>query len=282
MVRSKCVSVGRAKSGRFNSRSCKKSSKRSWRRQLTAVVTWDLFKSVHNCDPTLLLESCMEPPPLIRAPPSHNQQSSKKRTSSPDASTTRTKKSKTDPGQGQTDKDRRKRRRKQKKQTIVRDSGDDSGAVSGNAQNVSSSSLTPASPFPSRATESQPSLVSSQSDKPFDGSSAPSPPPLHLSLGSPSHEQRASCASLLRERVMPAAHSEYKVRLLSVSISNCVQTLHSLSVTTKYSLRALYHLLCVKSVSICFTNPLRFPPAGMSPATAVSSTGSTLISNLMD
>jgi hypothetical protein len=70
--------------------------------------------------------------------------------------------------------------------------------------------------------------------------------------------------------------------LLSVSVSNSVRTHHSLSTTTKHSLRALYPLLCVKSVSIYSTNPLRFPHAGMSHVTAVSSAGSTLISNLMD
>lgn len=226
----------------------------------------------------------MEPLTLIRAPtPSHDPQPSKKRTSSPDAPTTRTKKPKTDPGQCQSDKDRRKRRRKQKKQAIVRGSGDNLGAVLGDAQNVPSSSLTPATPIPSasRVTESQPSLVFSQSDRPFDSSSAP-PPPLYSSLGIPSYEQRAACAPPLRERVISTAHSEYKVRLLSVSISNCVPTHHSLSVTTKHSLRVLYPPSCVKSVSICFTNPLRFPHVAMSLAIAVSSTGSTLISNLMD
>ncbi|KAF8500152.1 hypothetical protein F5888DRAFT_1679523 [Russula emetica] len=155
----------------------------------------------------------MEPLTFMRAPtPSHDTQSSKKRTSSPDAHTTRTKKPKTEPGQGHSDKDRRRRRRrKQKKQPIARDSGDHNlGAVSGDAQNVPSSSLTPASPLPSasRSTESRLSLASSQSDRPFDSSSAP--PPLHSSLGSSSHEQRAACAPLRSERVMPASHSECK------------------------------------------------------------------------
>jgi hypothetical protein len=233
-----------------------------------------------------LFSRTMEPLTLMRAPtPSYDPQSSKKRTSSPDAPATRSKRPKTDPGQGHSDKDRRRRRRrKQKKQPITHDSGDhDSGAVSGNAQSVPSTSLAPASPLPSasRLTESRLSLVSSQSDRPFDSSSAP-PPPLHSSLGTSSHEQRAACTPLQGERVMPASHSECKVRLLSVSVSNCVRTHHSLSTTTKHSLRALYPLLCAKSVSICSTNPLRFPLAGMSLVTAVSSTGSTLISNMMD
>ncbi len=164
----------------------------------------------------------MEPLTFMRAPtPSYDPQSSKKRTSSPDAPTTRTKKPKTDPGQGHSDKDRRsRRRRKQKKQPIARTSGAHNlGAVSGNAQSVPSSSLTPASPLPSasRSTESQLSPASSQSDRPFDSSSAP-PPPLHSSIGSFSHEQRADCAPHRRERVMPASHSECKVRLPSVSI----------------------------------------------------------------
>lgn len=222
----------------------------------------------------------------MRAPtPSYDPQSSKKRTSSPDAPATRTKKPKTDPGQGHSDKDRsrrRRRRRKQKKQPIH--SGDhDLGAVSGNTQSVPSPSLAPASPLPSasRSTESQLSLVSSQSDRPFDSSSALPPPP-HSSLGTSSHGERAACTPLQSERATPASHSECKVRLLSVSVSNCVRTHHSLSTTTKHSLRALYPLLCAKSVSICSTNPLRFPLAGMSLVTAVSSTGSTLISNMMD
>jgi hypothetical protein len=222
-------------------------------------------------------------PLTIRAPtPSYDPQSSKKRTSSPDAPTTRTKKPKTDPEQGHSDKDRRRRRkRKQKKQPIARDSGAHNGAVSGNT--LPSSSLTPASPLPSasRSIESRLSLASSQSDRPFDRSSAP-PPPLHSSLGSSPHEQRTACAPLRRERVMSASHPECKVRLLSVSVSNFVRTHHSLSTTTKHSFRALYPLSCAKSVSICFTNPLRFPHAGMSLVTAVSSTGSTLISNQMD
>ncbi|KAF8489696.1 hypothetical protein F5888DRAFT_1155003 [Russula emetica] len=155
----------------------------------------------------------MEPLTFMRAPtPSHDPQSSKKRTSSPDAHTTRTKKPKTEPRQGHSDKDRRRRRRrKQKKQPIARDSGDHNlGAVSGDAQNVPSSSLTPASPLPSasRSTESRLSLASSQSDRPFDSSSAPPPP--HSSLGSSSHEQHAACAPLRSERVMPASHSECK------------------------------------------------------------------------
>jgi hypothetical protein len=217
--------------------------------------------------------------------PSYDTQPSKKRTSSPGAPTTRTKKPKTDPGQGHSDKDRkRRRRRKQKKQPIARDSGAHKlGSVSGNAQNVPSSSLTSASSLPSasKSNESQLSPASSQSDRSFDSSSAPAPP-LHSSPGSSSHEQRAACAPLRRERVMPVSHSECKVRLLSVSVPNCVRTHHSLSTTTKHSLRALYPLLCAKSASICSTNPLRFPHAGMSLVTAASSTGLTLICNLMD
>lgn len=228
----------------------------------------------------------MEPLTFMRTPtPSYDPQSSKKRASSPDSPTTRTKKPKTDPGQGHSDKDRRRRRRrKQKKQPIARDSGTHHlEAVSGNAQIVPSSPLTPAPSLPSasRSTESQLSLASSQSDRPLDSSSAP-PPPLHPSPGSSSHEQRVGCATLRRECVMPASHSECKVRLLSVSVSNCTNSSHSLCTTTKHSLRALYPLLCAKSVSICSTDPLRFPHVGMSLVTAVSSTGSTLISNLMD
>lgn len=154
-------------------------------------------------------------------PTPHDSQSSKKRTSSPVSPTTRTKKPKTDPGQDHSDKDRRRRRRrKQKKQPIARDSGAHNlGAVSENAQSVPSSSLTPASPLPSasRSTESQLSPASSQSNRPFDGPSAP-PPPLHSSLESSSHGQGAACAPLRRERVTSASHSECKVRLLSVSI----------------------------------------------------------------
>jgi hypothetical protein len=217
--------------------------------------------------------------------PSYDPQSSKKRAPSPDAPTTRTKKPKTDSGQGHSDKDRRRRRRrKQKKQPIARDSGAHKlEAVSGNAQSVPSSPLTPAYSLPSasRSTESQLSLASPQSDRPLDSSSAP-PPPLQPSLGSSSHEQLAACAPLRRECVMPASHSECEVRLLSVSVSNCTNSSHSLSTTTKHSLRALYPLLCAKSVSTCSTNPLRFPHAGMSLVTAVSSIGSTLINNLMD
>ena len=221
----------------------------------------------------------------MRAPtPSYDPQSSKKRTSSPDGPTTRMKKPKTDLGQGHSDKDRRRRRRKQKKQPIARDSGAHNlGAVSGNAPNIPSSSLMPASPRPSasRSTESQLSLASSQSDGPSDNSSAP-PPPLHSSLGSSSHEQRTACPPLPRERVMPASHTECKVRSLSASVFNCVRTHHSLSTTTKHSFRTFYPLLCAKSVSICSTNPLRFPHAGMSLVTAVSSIGSTSINDLMD
>ena len=228
----------------------------------------------------------MESPTFMRAPtPSYDPQSSRKRTFSPDTLTTRTKKPKTDPGQGHSDKDRRRRRRrKQKKQPIARDSGAHNlGSVSGNAQNVPSSSLTPASPLPSasRSTGSQLSLTSSQSDKSFESSSAP-PTPLHSPLGSLFHEQRAACAPLRKERVMPASQSDAKVRLLSESVSNCVRTHHSLFTTTKRCLRALYPLLCAKSVSICSTNPLPFPHAGMSLVTAVSSIGSTLIRNLME
>ncbi len=221
----------------------------------------------------------------MRAPtPSYNPQSSKKRTPSLDAPTILTKKPKTEPGQGHSDKDRRRRRRKQKKQPIARDSGaHNSGAVSGDAQNVTSRSLTPVSPLPSASgsTESQLSLASSQSNRPFDSSSAPLPT-VYSSLGSSSHEQHAAYAPVRRECVMATSHSECKVRLLSVYVSNCVQTYCSLPMTTKHSLRALYPLLCAKSVSICSINPLRSPHADMSLVTAVSSTGSTLISNLMD
>lgn len=224
----------------------------------------------------------MEPLNLTRAPtPSYDPQSSKKRTLSPDAPTTCTKKPKTDPGQGHSDKDRkRRRRRKQKKQPIV----PDSGAHNLGPQNVPSSSLTPASPLPSasRPSESgQISLASSQSDRASDNSSAPLPP-LHSLLGSSPHEQRASCSPLRKERGMRASHSECKVRLLSVSVSNLVRTHLSLSMTTKHSSRAFYPLLCAKSVSICSTNPLHFPHAGTSLVTAVSSTGLMLINNLMD
>jgi hypothetical protein len=227
----------------------------------------------------------MEPLTFTRTPtPSYDPQSSKKRTFSPDAPTTRTKKPKTEPGHDQSDKDRRRRRRrKQKKQPIARDSGAHNlGAVLGDAQNIPSSSLTPASPLPSvsRSAETRLSLASSQSDRPFDSSSAP--PPLDLSPGSSSHEQRAACASLQSERVIPVSHSESKVRLLSEFVSNCVRAHLSLSTTTKHSSRALYPLFCAKSVSICSTNPLHFPHAGMSPVITVSSIGSTLISNLMD
>lgn len=207
--------------------------------------------------------------------PSCDPQPSKKRTFSPDGPTTCTKKLKTDSGQSHSDKDRkRRRRRKQKKQPIVRDPGaHELGSVSESAQNASSSSLTPTSSLPSTSisNESHLSLASSQSDRPFDSSSAHAPP-LHPSLGSSSHEQRA----------MPVPHSECKVRLLSVSVSNCVRTHHSLSTTTKHSLRALYPLLCAKSVLICSTSPLRSLHVGMSLVTTASSTGSTLISNLMD
>lgn len=165
----------------------------------------------------------MEPPTptfMRAATPSYDPQSSRKRTSSPDASTTRTKRSKTDPGQGHSDKDKkRRRRRKQKKQPIARDSGTHSlKVVSGDAQNAPSSSPTPASPLPSasRSTESQLSPASSQSDRPSDSSSGPRP--LHSSLGSSPHEQRTACAPLQRERVLPASPSESKVRLLSVSV----------------------------------------------------------------
>jgi hypothetical protein len=227
----------------------------------------------------------METLPLT-CTPSNNPRSSKKRTSSPDAPAIITKKPKTDPGQGHSDNDRRRRRRrrrKQKKQPISRDSGaHESSAVSGSAQNVPSSSLRPASPLPlaSRSTASQLSLASSQSDSPFDRSSTPPPPPsVHSSPVLSPLEQR----SARKEHVKPTPHSECKVRLLSVSVSNGddVQT-HSLFTTTKLFLRALYPLSCVKSVSIYSTNPSRFPLADMSHVTAVSSTGSTLISNLMD
>jgi hypothetical protein len=207
--------------------------------------------------------------------PSYDPQPSKKRTSSPDGLTTFKNKPKPDSGQGHSDKDRkRRRRRKQKKQPIVRDSGaHELGSVSESAQNAPSSSLTPTSSLPSTSisNESHLSVASSQSDRPFDSSSAPAPP-LHSSLGSSFYEQRA----------MPVPHSEYKVRLLSVSVSNCVRTHHSLSTTTKHSLRALYRLLCAKSVLICSTNPLLSLHVGMSLVTTASSTGSTLISNLMD
>src|SRR6267154_15733 len=199
--------------------------------QLKMTLPWSrviCFKALTLLKRLIVLSHTMEPLTSMRAPtPSYDPQTSKKRTSSPDAPTTRTKKPKTDPGQGHSDKDRRRRRRrKQKKQPIARDSGDhDSGAVSGNTQSVPSSSLTPASPVPSasRSTETQQSPASSQSDRPdrpFDSSSAP-PPPLHSSLGSSSHEQPAACAPpFQRECVMPASHSECKVRLLSVSVSN--------------------------------------------------------------
>src|SRR6266850_2245182 len=61
-----------------------------------------------------------------------------------------------------------------------------------------------------------------------------------------------------------------------------LQTLHSPSAITKPSLRALCRLSCARSVLICFTSLLRFPHAVMSHVMAVLSTGSTLISNLMD
>lgn len=207
--------------------------------------------------------------------PSYDPQPSKKRTSSLDGPTTCAKKPKTDSGQGHSDKDRkRRRRRRQKKQPIVRDSGaHELGSVSETAQNAPSSSLTPTSSLPSTSisNESHLSPASSQSDRPFDSSSAPAPP-FHSSLGSSSHEQRA----------MSVPHPECKVRLLSVSVSNCVRTHHSLSTTTKHSLRVLYPLLCAKSVLISSTNPLRSLHVDMSLVTTASSTGSTLISNLMD
>jgi hypothetical protein len=158
----------------------------------------------------------MEPFPLTRVPtPSSSPKSSKKRRSSLDAPTTFAKKPKTDPGQGLSEKGRRKRR--QEKQPLAHDSG----AASGIAQNVLSSPLTPTSPRPSasRSTESRQSFVPSQSDSPFDSSSAP--PPVHsspLSMASPSHEQRASCAPLRKERVMPMLPSESKVRLSSIRV----------------------------------------------------------------
>jgi hypothetical protein len=157
----------------------------------------------------------MEPLPLTRIPTSSSSpKSSKKRTSSHDAPTSFTKKPKTDPGQGHSDKGRKKKRsRRQKKQPIALDSG----AVSGIAQNVPSSSLAPTSPLPSasRLTESRLSFASSQSDS--------SPPPIYsppVPMAPSSHEQRTACTPLLKERVMPTLHSECKVRLLSVSVSN--------------------------------------------------------------
>src|SRR5258707_8383398 len=225
----------------------------------------------------------METLPLTCAPSSNNPRSSKKRTSSPDAPATSTKKTKIDSGQGHSNKDRRRKRwRKQRKQPIARGSGaHESSAVSGSAQNVPSSSLRPTSPLPlaSRSTATQLSLASYHSDSPFDRSFTP-PPSVHLSPVLSPLEQR----STRKEHVKPTPHSEYKVRLLSVSVSNGdgVQTHHSLFTTTKNFLRPLYPLSCVKSGSIYSTNPSRFPLADMSHATAVLSTGSTLISNLMD
>ena len=249
---------------------------------VTIVVCDFLKPNVGRLAVVLSLSRTMESPTFMRAPTSsYDPQSSKKRISSPDAPTTRMKKPKTDPGQGHPDKEKRRRRRKQKKQPISRDSGAHNlGAVSGNVQNVPSSSLSPASSLPSESisTESQLSLASSRSDRPFDSSSTP-PPSLNLSLGP--NEQHTPCAPR-KERVVPASHSECKVRLLSVSVFNCVQTHHSLFTIIKHSFRALYLLLCAKSVSIYSTNPLRFPHVGMSLVTAVSSTGSTLISNRMD
>ena len=193
--------------------------------------------------------------PLVRAPTPYDSQSSKKRTSSPVAPTTRTKKPKTDPGQDHSDKDRRRRRRrKQKKQPIARDSGTHNlGASSGNAQSVPSSSLTPASPLPSasRSTESQLSLDSSQSDRPFDSPSAP-PPPLHSPLESPSHEQRAACAPLPRECVMSASHTECKVRLLSVF----VLTVYELIIVSPRP----QNTRCEPRILSCVSNLSRFAP----------------------
>jgi hypothetical protein len=226
----------------------------------------------------------MEPLPLTRIPtPSNSPKSSKKRRTSPDAPTTSAKKPKTDPGQGHSEKDNRRKRRRQEKQPVALDSG----AVSEIAQNVlpsPASPLTPASPLPSasRLTESRQSLVPSQSDCPLDCSSAP---PIHSSpvaMASPSHEQRAACTPLRKERVMPISHSESKVRLSSVSVSNGIQTHHSLSATIKHFLRALYPPSCAQSVLTCSTNPLHFLHAGTSLVTAALSTGSTPTSNLMD
>lgn len=209
----------------------------------------------------------------MRAPtPSYDPQSSKKRTSSPDAPTTRTKKPKTDPGLDHSDKDRRRRRkRKQKKQPIARDLGAHNlEAVSGNAQSIPSSSLTPASPLPSasRSAESQLSLASSQSDRPFDSSPA-SPPPLHSLLGSSPHEQSASCAPFRREPVIPtspASHSEYKSlhdhkTLLSSLVSSlvcqiCLDLLHK-----PFALSPCGHISCYR----CLVNWFNVdqPPDGL-------------------
>ena len=161
----------------------------------------------------------MEPLTFIRSPtPPYDPQSSRKRTSSPDASTSRTKKPKTDSGQGNSDKDG-SRRRKRKKQLIARDSGAHHlGAASGITQSVPSSSLTPAPlPSTSRSTESF------QSDRSLNRLSA-SPPPLHSLVGSSPHEQRTACTPLQRERAISASHSECKVRLLSVSTFTSVRT----------------------------------------------------------
>ena len=218
----------------------------------------------------------MEPLPLTRIPtPSGSPKSSKKRTISPDAPTTFTKKPKTDAGQAHDKGKRRKRRRKQEKQPIAHDLG----AASGITHIVPSSSLAPASPVPS-VSESQLSFDPSQSDVPFD---CPSVPPVHSSpavMASSSHEKRAAGTPLGKERAMPTSHSDLKVRFLPVSISNGVQTHHSLSTSMNYFLRALLPLLCAQSVLICSTNPLRFLHAGMSRVISVLSTGSTLISNL--
>ena len=218
----------------------------------------------------------MEPLPLTHIPtPSGSPKSSRKRTFSPDASTTFKKKPKTDAGQAHSEKRRRrKRRRKQENQPIAHDLG----AASGITHIVPSSSLAPASPVPS-VSESQLSLDPSQSDAPCDRSSVPpahSPPVI---MASSPHEKRAACAPLGKERPMPTLHSDYKVRFLPVSTSSGVQTHYSLSASTKHFLRALYPLLCARSVLICSTNPLRFLHAGMSHVTSVLSTGSTLISN---
>jgi hypothetical protein len=156
----------------------------------------------------------MEPLPLTRIhTPSRCPKSSKKRASSPDAPKSSTKKPKTDPGQA--DKGRkRKRRKKQKKQPIAHDSG----PVPGVAQNVPSSPLAPGSPLPSASKSTESRL----SDSPFDSSST-LPPPIRSSpvaMAPSCHEQRAACTPLRKERAMPTLHSECKVRLLSVSVSN--------------------------------------------------------------
>lgn len=218
----------------------------------------------------------MEALSLTCVPNTSSSESPKKRTSSPGAPTSHRKKPKMDPGHS----DRDKRKRKKKKRPITHDSGTMLGLI----QNVRSSSPAPGPPFPSASSPTKnrsSSFVPSQSDG-LSGSSLASPSPVRSPSVAVASSQEAAHALLQQERVIPTSPSTSKVRLISMFVSNDVQTLPSLSMTIKCSLRALCPLLFARSVLICFISLLLSPRVAMSHVTVVLSTGSTLINNLMD